>query len=172
MRVHTIYLVDCENVGFMPHLVPDGNLVYYFNRSFIDLGERHRNERYYGLGDLVGHNALDFYIGVSGGILAQRYGKRVEYIFISRDKGFDNIVKGLRAWGYKSCRFDTLPFRERNLVGEELYEQIYRKWVKSKHRKVASLGAMLGMDIKDKARRKLIINKYKKKAIEEGYING
>lgn len=108
-KLKSIYLVDCENVG-SNHLdiLSDTSLVYYFtsNSRHIDNLKDYEKEVY------CEHECirdyLDFIIDGKLGFLIRHYGKEVNYIIVSKDKGFDGVRNHWVSSGYKVYRYQYI----------------------------------------------------------------
>jgi hypothetical protein len=102
-----IYLVDCENAGFRKIEVdkPLSTQVYYFTnaqqpiKGIDDTYETTINYKHNSTKD-----ALDFVIDTFLGFQVARFGKEVEYIIVSGDKGFCNVIGFWQVKGYKIRR--------------------------------------------------------------------
>lgn len=114
MNTKTIYLVDCENVGYKSINKPDAT-VYYFCTELkfkLSLGE---------FSEVVLHekarNAMNLIVTTKLGYLINRYERNAKYIIVSYDSDFDVAINFWRDYGYDVTRVNKVdvekPFKNK-----------------------------------------------------------
>jgi hypothetical protein len=97
-----IYLVDVENIGFKTYDSNDDSiLVFYITQSSKYSSSLSSNCRIISYQHNGCKDALDFILDTYLGYLIATYGKSVEYIIESNDKGYENVCGFWLEQGYR-----------------------------------------------------------------------
>ncbi|MDO4499941.1 MAG: PIN domain-containing protein [Erysipelotrichaceae bacterium] len=114
------YLIDTENVGstwidlLASHKKMDLHLFVTENAKNLNFSLLHeitenKNKNKYTIHDCkIGKNSLDFYLSSYLGYLIGKNANS-EYVIVSQDTGYDNVIEFWTNKGFKISRIDTKP---------------------------------------------------------------
>ena len=133
----TIFLVDCENVGYMKlkNVKPD-DYVFYFTSDRTLLFKLDSNETEIRFKHDGCKDALDFVLDSYLGFLIHKYGQSYVYNVVSRDLGYVNVCKFWQNRGYLvGCSCKKFPFVDWSKISnndKEKIQNVYKNWCRSK----------------------------------------